>query len=45
MNNKQVIDLAKDCGLVYNSNHEILDFYQKLRHELKEEFTEKQLEE
>jgi len=38
MNNKQVIDLAKECGLLYNSNHEILDFYQKIRSKIKEEF-------
>jgi len=41
MNNKEVIDVAKECGLVYNSNHEILDFYQKVRSSLKKEFESK----
>jgi hypothetical protein len=38
MNNQEVIAIAKDCGLVYNNNHDILDFYQKIRKELKKEF-------
>lgn len=38
MNNQEVIELAKSCGLVYNNNHDILDFYQKIRKELKKEF-------
>ena len=40
MNNQEVIQIAKDCGLVYNNNHDILDFYQKIRKELKKEFSE-----
>ena len=38
MNKQQVIEIAKDCGLVYNNNHDILEFYQKIRKELKKEF-------
>lgn len=38
MNSQEVINLAKDCGLVFNRNHEILDFYQKLRSSIKKEF-------
>jgi L-lactate utilization protein LutB len=38
MNNQQVIEIAKECGLVYNNNHDILEFYQKIRKELKKEF-------
>jgi len=45
MNNQEVIELAKECGLVYNNNHDILDFYQRLRSKLKEEFGVKQTEE
>lgn len=41
MNNQEVIHIAKECGLVYNNNHDILDFYQKIRKELKKEFTER----
>lgn len=40
MNNQEVIQIAKDCGLVYNNNHDILEFYQKIRKELKKEFKE-----
>jgi hypothetical protein len=40
MNNQQVIEIAKECGLVYNNNHDILDFYQKIRKELKKEFSD-----
>ena len=40
MNNQEVIQIAKDCGLVYNNNHDILEFYQKIRKELKKEFLE-----
>jgi hypothetical protein len=38
MNNQEVIEIAKECGLIYNNNHDILDFYQKIRKELKKEF-------
>lgn len=40
MNNQEVIYIAKECGLVYNNNHDILEFYQKIRKELKKEFSE-----
>lgn len=40
MNNKEVLDIAKECGLVYNNNHDILEFYQKIRTVLKKEFSE-----
>jgi len=43
MNNQEVIQSAKDSGLVYNNNHDILDFYQKIRKELKKEFSLKYL--
>ena len=39
MNNQEVIEIAKECGLIYNNNHDILDFYQKIRKELKKEFS------
>jgi hypothetical protein len=38
MNNQEIIQIAKDCGLVYNNNHDILDFYQKIRKFIKKEF-------
>ncbi|UYA57490.1 recombination endonuclease VII [Synechococcus phage S-CREM1] len=41
MNNQEVIEIAKECGLIYNNNHDILDFYQKIRKELKKEFLNK----
>ena len=41
MNNQEVLDLAKDCGLVHNHNHDILSFYQKLRSQMKKEFQSK----
>jgi hypothetical protein len=41
MNNQEVIEIAKECGLIYNNNHDILDFYQKIRKELKKEFGSK----
>jgi len=41
MNSQEVINLAKDCGLVFNRNHEILDFYQKVRSLMKKEFKTK----
>lgn len=41
MNNKEVLEIAKECGLVYNSNHDILDFYQKIRSHIKKEFESK----
>ena len=41
MNNKEIIEIAKECGLVYNSNHDILDFYQKIRSQLKKEMESK----
>ena len=40
MNNQEVIAIAKECGLIYNNNHDILEFYQKIRKELKKEFIE-----
>ena len=40
MNNQEIIELAKACGLIYNNNHNILDFYQKIRKQLKIEFTD-----
>jgi hypothetical protein len=40
MNNQEVIQIAKDCGLIYNNNHDILEFYQKIRKELRKEFSE-----
>lgn len=40
MNNQEVIAIAKECGLIYNNNHDILEFYQKIRKELKKEFVE-----
>jgi hypothetical protein len=44
MNNEEVLKLAKECGLVYNNNHDILEFYQKVRSKLKEEFGLKETE-
>lgn len=41
MNNQEILTVAKECGLVYNHNHEILDFYQKIRSSLKKEFESK----
>lgn len=41
MNNQEVISIAKECGLIYNNNHDILDFYQKIRTQLKKEFETK----
>lgn len=38
MNSQEVIEIAKECGLIYNNNHDILDFYQKIRSKIKEEF-------
>ena len=38
MNNQEVLEAAKECGLIYNNNHDILEFYQRIRKELKEEF-------
>jgi len=40
MNNQEVLKTAKDCGLVYNNNHDILSFYQKIRKILKQEFVD-----
>jgi preprotein translocase subunit SecE len=40
MNNQQVLEAAKECGLVYNNNHDILEFYQMIRKELKKEFAD-----
>jgi hypothetical protein len=40
MNNQEVIHIAKECGLIYNNNHDILEFYQRIRKELKKEFVE-----
>jgi hypothetical protein len=40
VNNQEVIAIAKECGLIYNNNHDILEFYQKIRKELKKEFVE-----
>lgn len=45
MNNQEVLSIARECGLVFNNNHDILDFYQKIRKELKKEFTEENKEE
>jgi len=42
MNNEQVLDIAKECGLIYNNNYDILSFYQKIRKELKKEFVNKE---
>lgn len=39
MNNQEVLQIAKDCGLIYNNNHDILEFYQKIRSQVKKEFT------
>jgi hypothetical protein len=44
MNNQEVIQIAKDCGLIYNNNHDILEFYQRIRKELKKEFHESNVE-
>lgn len=38
MNNEEIIKIAKECGLIYNNNHDILDFAQKLRSLFKKEF-------
>jgi hypothetical protein len=38
MNNQEVMSIAKECGLIYNNNHDILEFYQRIRKELKKEF-------
>jgi len=38
MNNQEVIEVAKECGLIYNNNHDILEFYQRIRTVLKKEF-------
>ena len=43
MNNQQVLEIAKECGLVYNNNHDILEFYQMIRKELKKEFADLQV--
>jgi len=40
MNNQDVLTIARESGLVFNNNHDILDFYQKIRKELKKEFLE-----
>lgn len=47
MNNEEIIKVAKECGLVYNNNHDILNFAQKLRSAFKKEFNvnQKKLEE
>jgi len=45
MNNKEVLGIAKECGLVYNNNHDILDFYQKIRSLVKKEFIDKVVDE
>ncbi len=42
MNNEKVLETAKECGLIYNNNHDILSFYQKIRKELKKEFALKE---
>lgn len=39
MNNQEVLQIAKDCGLIYNNNHDILEFYQKIRSQMKKEFS------
>jgi len=41
MNNQEVMNVAKECGLVYNNNHDILSFYQAIRKSLKKEFATK----
>jgi hypothetical protein len=41
MNNQEVMSIAKECGLIYNNNHDILEFYQRIRKELKKEFVDK----
>ena len=41
MNNQEIIAIAKECGLIYNNNHDILDFYQRIRSLLKKEFETK----
>jgi hypothetical protein len=38
MNNQEIIAIAKTCGLIHNNNHDILDFYQKIRKSIKKEF-------
>jgi hypothetical protein len=38
MNNEEIIKLAKECGLIYNNNHDILEFAQRLRSAFKKEF-------
>jgi hypothetical protein len=43
MHNQEIIQIAKDCGLVYNNNHDILDFYQKIRKSIKKEFQNPEL--
>jgi len=45
MNNQEVIEMAKECGLLYNNNHDILSFYQRIRSKIKEEFRVKNTEE
>jgi hypothetical protein len=42
MNNQEVLQIAKECGLVYNNNHDILEFYQKIRSQVKKEFSSKE---
>ena len=37
MNNQEVLQIAKECGLIYNNNHDILEFYQKIRNKMKKE--------
>jgi NADH:ubiquinone oxidoreductase subunit E len=38
MNNQQILEIAKACNLVYNNNYDILQFYRRIRKELKKEF-------
>lgn len=38
MNNEEIIRLAKESGLIYNNNHDIIEFAQKLRSLFKKEF-------
>ncbi len=44
MNNQEVLQIAKECGLVYNNNHDILEFYQKIRKHVKKEFSNSEQE-
>jgi hypothetical protein len=37
MNNQEVLQIAKECGLIYNNNHDILEFYQRIRNKMKKE--------